>query len=159
MKEEQTTNAHKVCLSNKRHDSFGTNIYTNVLEHYCTSDWLRKQIKLGRHDGLLKKKRFSTLFSLALSVHQDFHGCTQPFFIYAQNIMVYNLAAHNYVSLKDNPNKVYIKLKGIGCTIWKCKVKSVKVDLCVLGKTEERRKKRLKFFYYFLSSYLGITLS
>ena len=52
-----------------------------------------------------------------LSVPQDFHGCTQPFFIYAQNIMVYNLAAHNYVSLKDNPNEVYIKLKGIGCTI------------------------------------------
>ena len=31
--------------------------------------------------------------------------------------MVYNLTAHNYVSLKDNPNKVYIKLKEIGCTI------------------------------------------
>ena len=42
---------------------------------------------------------------------------TQPFFIYAQNIMVYNLTAYNYVSLKDNPYKVYIKLKGIGCTI------------------------------------------
>ena len=56
---------------------------------------------------------------LTLSVPQDFHGCTQPFFIYAQNIMVYNLTAHNYVtvSLKDNPNKVNIKLKGIGCTI------------------------------------------
>ena len=27
--------------------------------------------------------------------------------------MVYNLTAHNYVSLKDNPNKVYIKLKGM----------------------------------------------
>ena len=55
--------------------------------------------------------------SLTLSVPQDFHGCTKPFFIYAQNIMVYNLTAHNYVSLKDNPNKAYIKLKGIGCTI------------------------------------------
>ena len=55
--------------------------------------------------------------SLTLSVPQDFHGCTQPFFIYTQNIMVYNLTAYNYVSLKDNPNKVYIKLKGIGCTI------------------------------------------
>ena len=55
--------------------------------------------------------------SLTLSVPQDFHGCTKPFFIYAQNIMVYNLTAHYYVSLKDNPNKVYIKLKGIGCTI------------------------------------------
>ena len=54
---------------------------------------------------------------LTLSVSQDFHGCTMPFFIYAQNIMVYNLTAHNYVSLKDNPNKVYIKLKGIGCTV------------------------------------------
>ena len=54
---------------------------------------------------------------LTLSVPQDFHGCTKPFFIYAQNIMVYNLTAHNYVSLKDNPNKVFIKLKGIGCTI------------------------------------------
>ena len=42
---------------------------------------------------------------------------TQPFFIYAQNIMVYNLTAYNYVSLKDNPYKVYIKLKGIGCSI------------------------------------------
>ena len=26
---------------------------------------------------------------------------------YAQNIIVYNLSAHNFVSLKDNPNKVY----------------------------------------------------
>ena len=41
----------------------------------------------------------------------DFHGCTLPFFIYAQNIMVYNLTAHNFVSLKDNPNKVY-QIKG-----------------------------------------------
>ena len=48
---------------------------------------------------------------LTLSVPQDFHGCTKPFFIYAQNIMVYNLNAHNYVSMKDNPNKVYITLK------------------------------------------------
>ena len=55
--------------------------------------------------------------SLTLSVPQDFHGCTLPFFIYAQNIIVYNLTAHNFVSLKDNPIKVYIKLKGIGCTI------------------------------------------
>ena len=47
---------------------------------------------------------------LTLSVPQDFHGCTKPFFIYAQNIMVNNLTAHNYVSLKDNPNNVYIKL-------------------------------------------------
>ena len=61
--------------------------------------------------------------------------------------MVYNLTAHNYVSLKDNPNKVYIKLKGIGWTIWKCKVKSLKVDLCVLGKTEERRKKKVNIFF------------
>ena len=57
------------------------------------------------------------LCTLTLSVPQDFHGCTKPFFIYAQNIMMYNLNAHNYVSMKDNPNKVYIKLKGIGCTI------------------------------------------
>ena len=49
--------------------------------------------------------------ALTLSVPQDFHGCTKPFFIYAQNIMVYNLTAHNYVSLKDNPNKIYIKLR------------------------------------------------
>ena len=55
--------------------------------------------------------------ALTLSVPQDFHGCTQPFFIYAKNIMVHNLTAHNYVGLKDNPNKVYIKLKGIGFTI------------------------------------------
>ena len=33
----------------------------------------------------------------------------------------------------------------------------MKVDLCVLGKTEERRKKRLNNFFNFLSSYLGIT--
>ena len=57
------------------------------------------------------------LHCLTLSVPKDFHGCTKPFFIYAQNIMVYNLNTHNYVSMKDNPNKVYIKLKGIGCTI------------------------------------------
>ena len=54
---------------------------------------------------------------LTLSVPQDFHGCTKPFLIYAQNIMMYNLNADNYVSMKDNPNKVYIKLKGIECTI------------------------------------------
>ena len=60
---------------------------------------------------------FGGFTGLTLSVPQDFHGCTQPFFIYAQNIMVYNLTAHNYVSLKDNPNKVCIKLKKIGCTL------------------------------------------
>ena len=32
---------------------------------------------------------------------------------YAQNSIVYNLTARNFVSLKDNPNKVYIKLKGL----------------------------------------------
>ena len=58
-----------------------------------------------------------SMIHLTLSVPQDFHGCTKPFFIYAENIMVHNLNAHNFVSLKDNPNKVYIKLKGIGCTI------------------------------------------
>ena len=96
--------------------------------------------------------------SLTLSVPQDFHGCTQPFFIYAQNIMVYSLTAHNYVSLKDNPNKVYIKLKGIGFTIWKCKVKSFESRfMCFRKDRRKKEKKRLNFF--FLSSYLSITLS
>ena len=74
---------------------------------------------------------------LTLSVPQDFHGCTQPF-IYAQN-MVYNLTALNYVSLKDNLNKVYIKLKGIGCTICKCKGKSFESRFMCVRK--DRRKK------------------
>ena len=68
--------------------------------------------------------------------------------------MVYNLTVHNYVSLKDNPNKVYIKLKGIGCTIRKCKVKSFESRFMCFRK-ERRKKKRLNFFFYFLSSYLG----
>ena len=100
------------------------------------------------------------LWNLTLSVPQDFHGCTQPFFIYAQNIMVYNLTAHNYVSLKNNPNKVYIKLKGIGCAIWKCKVKSFERRfMCFRKDRRKKKKKRLKIFQNFLSSYLGITLS
>ena len=69
------------------------------------------------HWGKIDHDRGKVADDLTLSVPQDFHGCTKPFFIYAQNIMMYNLNAHNYVSMKDNPNKVYIKLKGIGCTI------------------------------------------
>ena len=85
---------------------------------------------------------------LTLSVPQDFHGCTQPFFIYAQNIMVYNfLTAHNYVSLKDNPNKVYIKLKGIGCTIGKCKVKSFESRFMCFRKDRRKKKKKVKNFF------------
>ena len=79
---------------------------------------------------------------LTLSVPQDFHGCTKSFFIYAQNTMVYNLTAHNYVSLKDNPNKVYIKLKGIGCTIWKCKVKSFESRFMCFRKDKKKEEKK-----------------
>ena len=43
-----------------------------------------------------------------------FTNCNHCKVRYAQNIIVYNLTVHNFVSLKDNPNKVYIKLKGIG---------------------------------------------
>ena len=74
---------------------------------------------------------------LTLSVPQDFHCCTQPF-IYAQN-MVYNLTALNYVSLKDNPNKVYIKLKGIGC---KCKGKSFESRFMCVRKDRRKKKKK-----------------
>ena len=61
--------------------------------------------------------------------------------------MVYNLTAYNYVSLKDNPNKVYIKLKGIGCTIWKCKVKSFESRFMCFRK--DRRKKKKKDYKFF----------
>ena len=87
--------------------------------------------------------------ALTLSVPQDFHGCTKPFFIYAQNIMVYNLTAHNYVSLKDNPNKVYIKLKGIGYTICKCKVKSFESRFLCFRKDRRKKKKKVKNFFKF----------
>ena len=74
--------------------------------------------------------------------------------------MVYNLTAHNYVSLKDNPNKVYIKLKGIGCTIWKCKVKSFESRFMCFSKDRRKKKKKgLKNIFNFLSFYFGITLS
>ena len=95
--------------------------------------------------------------ALTISVPQDFHGCTQPFFIYAQNIMVYNLTAHNYVSLKDNPNKVYIKLKGIGCTIWKCEVKSFESRfMCFRKDRRKKKKKRLKNFLIFFHLTLAL---
>ena len=63
--------------------------------------------------------------------------------------MVYNLTAHNYVSLKDNPNKVYIKLKGIGCTIRKCKVKSFESRFMCFRKDRTKKKKKVKFFLSF----------
>ena len=81
---------------------------------------------------------------------------TQPFFIYAQKIMVYNLTAHNYVSLKDNANKVCIKLKGIGCTIWKCKVKSFESRFMCFRKDRRKKKKRLEFF---LKIFFHLTLA
>ena len=89
----------------------------NAFVHHIWSDF--QSAKRDRNNRKTFKVLWSFVFYplLTLSVPQDVHGCTQPFFIYAQNIMVYNLTAHNYVSLKDNPNKVYIKLKGIGYTI------------------------------------------
>ena len=51
--------------------------------------------------------------------------------------MVYNLTAHNYVSLKDNPNKVYVKLKGIGC-----KVKSFESRFMCFRKDRRKKKKK-----------------
>ena len=78
---------------------------------------LEVPIALCVSDKILPLKAFIKASSRKTTLVTFNTFSTQPFFIYAQNIMVYNLTAHNYVSLKDNPNKVYIKLKGIGCTI------------------------------------------
>ena len=61
--------------------------------------------------------------------------------------MMYNLNAHNYVSMKDNPNKVYIKLKEIECTIWKFKVKSFESRFMCFRKDRRKKKKKVKNFF------------
>ena len=66
--------------------------------------------------------------------------------------MVYNITAHNYVSLKDNPNKVYIKLKGINWMYYmKIKVKSFESRFMCFRKDRRKKKKKVKNFFEIFS--------